>query len=39
VTSFDQAFVLGDAQASALVLVERRDDTREAQDTEVVSVI
>ena len=39
VTSFDQAFVPGDAQASALVLVERRDDTREAQDTEVVSVI
>ena len=38
VTSFDQAFVAGDAQASALVLVERRGDTRDAQDSEVVRV-
>ena len=38
VTSFDQAFVPGDAQASALVLVERRGDTRDAQDSEVVGV-
>jgi hypothetical protein len=39
VTSLDQPFTLGDAQASALVLVERRDDTREAQDTEVVRIV
>jgi hypothetical protein len=38
VTSFDAVFVPGDAQASALVLIERRGDTREAQDSEVVSV-
>ena len=38
VTSFDQAFVPGDAHANALVLVERRGDTRDAQDSEVVRV-
>jgi hypothetical protein len=32
VTSFDQPFVVGDARASAFVLIERRGQTQQAQD-------
>lgn len=39
VTSFDEAFVPGDAQAGALVLIERRERLRQAQDSEVVQVV
>jgi hypothetical protein len=38
VTSFDLAFEPGDAQASALVLIERRGRTQQAQDSEVVQL-
>ena len=36
VTSFDLAFEPGDAQASVLVLIERRGETRQAQDSEAI---
>jgi hypothetical protein len=39
VTSFDLAFEAGNAQASALVLIERRGRTLQAQDSEVVQLI
>jgi hypothetical protein len=38
VTSLDLAFEPGDAQASALVLIERRGRTQQAQDSEVVQL-
>jgi hypothetical protein len=39
VTSFDQPFVVGDAQASAFVLIERRGQTQQAQDSEVIQLL
>jgi hypothetical protein len=39
VTSFDLAFEPGDAQASAFVLIERRGQTRQAQDSEVIQLL
>jgi hypothetical protein len=39
VQSFDAAFVPGAAQASALVLIERRDHTQQAQDSIVLQIL
>jgi hypothetical protein len=39
VTSFGLAFEPGDAQASAFVLIERRGETRQAQDSEVIQLL
>jgi hypothetical protein len=38
VRSFDAAFEVGEAQASALVLIERRDRTQQAQDSAVLQI-
>jgi hypothetical protein len=39
VTSLDQPFASGDAQASAFVLIERRGRTQQAQDSEVIQLL
>jgi hypothetical protein len=39
VTSFGLAFEPGDARASAFVLIERRGQTQQAQDSEVIQLV